>query len=104
MWKINPGPAVGLCPVENTAVKIAIPATIAINVSRITISNAAVNVRVSDESVFGITESMSKEEKSKKLRKEYSRWNALTNNNDKLVRERAREMTDLAANLRKRYS
>ena len=57
-----------------------------------------------DESVFGITENMNKEEKKKKLRKEYSRWNALTNNNDKLVRERARKMRDLAATLRKQYS
>ena len=57
-----------------------------------------------DESVFGITKKMNIEEKKKKLRKEYSRWNALTNNNDKLVRERARKMRDLAATLRKRYS
>tara|TARA_B100001971_G_C18156957_1_gene519121 strand:- start:344 stop:1201 length:858 start_codon:yes stop_codon:yes gene_type:complete len=56
-----------------------------------------------DESVFGITKSMSKDEKLKTLRKEYSRWNSLTNNNDKALRERAREMRDLAANLRKQY-
>ena len=43
---------------------------------------------------------MTKEEKVKILRKEYSRWNALTNNNDKAIRERAKEMRDLAAKLR----
>ena len=40
----------------------------------------------------------------KTLRKEYSRWNALTNNSDKTIRERAREMRDLAANLRSQYT
>ena len=54
----------------------------------------------SSETLFGITENMTKEEKVKILRKEYSRWNALTNNNDKAIRERAREMRDLAAKLR----
>ena len=56
------------------------------------------------ESVFGITKEMNKEEKLKTLRKEYSRWNALTNNSDKTIRERAREMRDLAANLRSQYT
>ena len=57
-----------------------------------------------DESIFGIAKSMSKKEKLKMLRKEYSRWNALTNNSDKAIRERAREMRDLAANIRKQYT
>ena len=57
-----------------------------------------------DESIFGIAKSMSKKEKLKMLRKEYSRWNALTNNSDKAIRERAREMRDLAANIRKQYN
>ncbi len=56
------------------------------------------------ESVFGITKEMNTEQKLKTLRKEYSRWNALTNNSDKTIRERAREMRDLAANLRSQYS
>ena len=47
---------------------------------------------------------MSLEEKIKILRKEYSRWNALTNNSDKLIRNRAREMRDLAAKLRSELS
>ena len=56
------------------------------------------------ESVFGIAKEMNTEEKLKTLRKEYSRWNALTNNSDKTIRERAREMRDLAANLRSLYT
>ena len=47
---------------------------------------------------------MSNKEKEKALRKEYSRWNALTNNSDKSIRERAREMRDLAAKLRSELS
>ena len=55
-------------------------------------------------SVFGINKDMTKDEKLKILRKEYSRWNALTNNTDKMIRERAKEMRDLAANLRSQYN
>ena len=58
----------------------------------------------SGESIFGINNDMSLEEKIKILRKEYSRWNALTNNSDKLIRNRAREMRDLAAKLRSELS
>ena len=57
-----------------------------------------------DESIFGITKDMDKKEKLRVLRKEYSRWNALTNNSDKAIRERAREMRDLAANIRRQYT
>ena len=53
---------------------------------------------------FGINKDMTKDEKLKILRKEYSRWNALTNNTDKMIRERAKEMRDLAANLRSQYN
>ena len=56
------------------------------------------------QSVFGITKDMDKQQKLKLLRKEYSRWNALTNNTDKTIRERARQMRDLAANLRSEYN
>ena len=45
-----------------------------------------------------------KDQKIKILRNEYSRWNALTNNTDKMIRERAKEMRDLAANLRSQYN
>ena len=37
VWKINPGPAAGSNQTAKTAVKIAIPAIIAINVSKKTI-------------------------------------------------------------------
>ena len=57
-----------------------------------------------EESVFGINKDMTKDEKLKILRKEYSRWNALTNNTDKMIRERAKEMRDLSANLRSQYN
>ncbi|MFL2888081.1 MAG: TerB family tellurite resistance protein [Pelagibacteraceae bacterium] len=57
-----------------------------------------------EESVFGIDKDMTKDEKLKILRKEYSRWNALTNNTDKMIRERAKEMRDLAASLRSQYN
>ena len=57
-----------------------------------------------DESIFGITEDMDKKEKLRVLRKEYSRWNALTNSKDKAIRERARKMRDLSANIRKEYT
>ena len=57
-----------------------------------------------EESVFGINKDMTKDEKLKILRKEYSRWNALTKNTDKMIRERAKEMRDLAANLRSQYN
>ena len=57
-----------------------------------------------EESVFGIDKDMTKNEKLKILRKEYSRWNALTNNTDKMIRERAKEMRDLAASLRSQYN
>ena len=50
--------------------------------------------------IFGINNQMSKDEKIKTLRNEYSRWNALTNHSDKIKREKARSMRDLAAKLR----
>ena len=56
------------------------------------------------ESIFGLNKNMTNKEKEKALRKEYSRWNALTNNSDKSIRERAREMRDLAAKLRSELS
>jgi len=57
-----------------------------------------------DESVFNITESMSNAEKCKLLRKEYTRWNAQTNNANEKLRTRARKMVELAAASRKKYN
>ena len=53
-----------------------------------------------EEEMFVINKQMSKDEKIKTLRSEYSRWNALTNHSDKTKREKARNMRDLAAKLR----
>lgn len=57
-----------------------------------------------DESIFGLTNEMDTKEKCTLLRKEYSRWNSQTNNNDKMKRDRAKEMVKLIANLRKQYN
>ena len=56
-----------------------------------------------DETVFNLTADMSKSEKCKKLREEYSKWNRQTNNSNQLLRDRAKKMVELAANLRKKY-
>ena len=46
---------------------------------------------------------MSKDEKCKLLRKEYSRWNAQTNNSDIKIKTRAKRMVEIAARLRTKY-
>ena len=56
-----------------------------------------------NESIFNITENMSKAEKCKLLRKEYTRWNAQTNNTNEKLRAKAKKMVELAAELRKKY-
>ena len=56
-----------------------------------------------NESIFNITESMSNAEKCKLLRKEYTRWNAQTNNTNEKLRTKAKKMVELAAELRKKY-
>jgi hypothetical protein len=56
-----------------------------------------------NESIFNITENMSKAEKCKLLRKEYTRWNAQTNNTNEKLRVKAKKMVELAAKLRKKY-
>ena len=57
-----------------------------------------------DESILGLNDSMSKEEKCKALRKEFSKWNAQTNNNDVTIRKRAKQLVELAAKLRTEYN
>ena len=57
-----------------------------------------------DETVFNLTEDMSKSDKCKRLREEYSKWNRQTNNSNEGIRNRAKKMVELAANLRKKYS
>jgi len=56
-----------------------------------------------DETVFNLTEDMSKSDKCKRLREEYSKWNRQTNNSNEGIRGRAKKMVDLAASLRKKY-
>lgn len=56
-----------------------------------------------DETVFNLTDDMSKSQKCKKLREEYSRWNRQTNNSNLQIREKAKKLVELAANLRKKY-
>ena len=56
-----------------------------------------------NESVFGIVESMSNAEKCKLLRKEYTRWNAQTNNSNENIKIKDKKMVELAAELRKKY-
>ena len=47
---------------------------------------------------------MTKDQKIKILRNEYSRWNALTNHADKTKRDKAKNMRDLAAKLRSKIN
>lgn len=56
-----------------------------------------------DETLFNISAKMSKDEKCKLLRKEYSRWNAQTNNSDIKIKTRAKRMVEIAARLRTKY-
>ena len=56
------------------------------------------------ETIFGIKESMSNEEKCKLLRKHYSKWNAQTNSNNQKTKNRAKDMVKLIASLREKYN
>jgi hypothetical protein len=56
------------------------------------------------ESIFGIKEEMSDEEKCKLLRKHYSKWNAQTNSNNPKTKSRAKEMVKLITALREKYN
>ena len=47
---------------------------------------------------------MTDEDKCKKLRIEYTRWNRQTNNSNEKTRLQAKKMTELTANLRKKYN
>ena len=44
------------------------------------------------------------EEKCKKLRLEYTRWNRQTNNSNEKIRNQAKKMVELTASLRKKYN
>ena len=70
-----------------------------------TINAELINFNTSnEEDIFGIKETMTKDQKIKILRNEYSRWNALTNHADKTKRDKAKNMRDLAAKLRSKIN
>ena len=52
---------------------------------------------------FNLTEDMSKDEKCKILRKEYTKWNGQTNNSNPKIKNKAKKLVELAASLRKEY-
>ena len=57
-----------------------------------------------EDTIFNFTPGMTDEDKCKKLRIEYTRWNRQTNNSNEKIRLQAKKMTELAANLRKKYN
>ena len=57
-----------------------------------------------EETIFNFTKDMTDEEKCKKLRQEYTRWNRQTNNSNEKIRNQAKKMVDLTAHLRKKYN
>ena len=70
-----------------------------------TINAELINFNTSnEEDIFGLKETMTKDQKIKILRNEYSRWNALTNHADKTKRDKAKIMRDLAAKLRSKIN
>jgi len=71
---------------------------IVINVEEIETSKS------SPESIFGIKEEMTNEEKCTLLRKSYSKWNAQTNSNNPKTKKRAKEMVEVISKLRQKYS
>ena len=60
--------------------------------------------RSTSESIFGIKEEMTNEEKCKLLRKNYTKWNAQTNSNNQKIKTRAKEMVKIIAKLREKYN
>ena len=57
-----------------------------------------------EDTIFNFSSNMTNEDKCKKLRKEYTRWNSQTNNSNEKIRNQARKMVELTANLRKKYN
>ena len=57
-----------------------------------------------EDTIFNFTPNMTNEEKCKKLRQEYTRWNRQTNNSNEKIRKQAKKMVELTANLRKKYN
>ena len=57
-----------------------------------------------ENTIFNFSPDMTSEEKCKKLRQEYTRWNRQTNNSNEKIRNQAKKMVELTANLRKKYN
>ena len=58
----------------------------------------------SEDTIFNFSADMTNEEKCKKLRLEYTRWNRQTNNSNEKIRNQAKKMVELTASLRKKYN
>jgi len=57
-----------------------------------------------EDTIFNFSPNMTNEEKCKKLRQEFTRWNGQTNNSNEKIRNQAKKMVGLTANLRKKYN
>ena len=57
-----------------------------------------------EDTIFNFSSDMTNEEKCKKLRQEYTRWNRQTNNSNDKIRNQAKKMCELTASLRKKYN
>ena len=57
-----------------------------------------------EDTIFNFSKEMTDADKCKKLREEYTRWNRQTNNSNEKIRNQARKMVELTANLRKKYN
>ena len=57
-----------------------------------------------EDTIFNFSKDMTNADKCKKLREEYTRWNRQTNNSNEKIRNQARKMVELTANLRKKYN
>ena len=57
----------------------------------------------SSESLFGIEETMTKDEKIKTLNKQYTKWSGQTNNANSEKRKKAKEMVGQIVKIRKKY-
>ena len=56
------------------------------------------------EGLLGIKSDMSDKQKCKELRKQYSKWNSQTNSSNTKIKERAKEMIKIIADLRTKYN
>ena len=57
-----------------------------------------------EDTIFNFSPDITNEEKCKKLRQEYTRWNRQTNNSNEKIKNQAKKMVGLTANLRKKYN